>query len=239
MRTFFYYFYKKILMKPFFTLSTFLICSFIFAQDVAVNKVPDSLYREDQFYASLNYNLVQNKPSGYNQYSFSTGLSIGFIRDFPISKNRHWAFGTGFGYSYNNTKHNLIIEENSTDILYNVNSNYSKNKLVLHYLEVPLEIRWRNSTVNSHKFWRIYTGFKVSYLFASKSVYTINGSDDLIRNNKDLNKIQYGPYLSWGYNTINFYAYYGLNSLFKDTKLSNGEDLKLNNFNIGFIFYIL
>ena len=166
-------------------------------------------------------------------------MSLGFIRDFPISKNRHWAIGAGVGYSYNNIKHNLLIEDNGTDISYEVNSDYDKNKLVLHYVEFPLEIRWRNSTVDSHKFWRIYTGFKVSYLFASKSVYEFGSTNDIIRNNMDLNKIQYGPYLSWGYNTINFYAYYGLNPLFKDTKLSDGEDLKLNNFNVGFIFYIL
>lgn len=226
-------------MRTFFTLTTLFFCSIIFAQDVTVNKVSDSLYREDQFYASLNYNLLQNKPSGYSQYSFSTGLSFGFIRDFPVSKNRHWAIGVGAGYSYNNIKHNLIIEESDTDVTYNVDSSYDKNKLVLHYVEFPLEIRWRNSTAESHKFWRIYTGFKVSYLFGSKSVYKLDGNEDLIRKNNDLNKIQYGPYLSWGYNTINFYAYYGLNPLFKDTKLSNGDDLKLNNFNVGFIFYIL
>lgn len=226
-------------MKYLLTFTAVLFCSIIFAQDVTVTSVSDSLYREDQFYASLSYNLLQNRPSGYSQYSFSSGLSLGFIRDFPISKNRHWAIGTGLGYSYNNIKHNLIIDNTGTETSYEVNSGYDKNKLVLHYVEVPLEIRWRNSTVNSHKFWRIYTGFKVSYLFGSKSVYKFNGVNDINRNNKDLNKIQYGPYLSWGYNTINFYAYYGLNPLFKDTKVSNGDDLKLNNFNIGFIFYIL
>jgi hypothetical protein len=226
-------------MKSFFTLTTLFFCSIIFAQDATVNAVSDSLYREDQFYASLNYNLLQNKPAGYNQYSFSTGLSLGFIRDFPISKNKHWALGLGLGYSYNNIKHNLIIQEDLSDVTYNVNGNYDKNKLVLHYVEFPLEIRWRNSTPESHKFWRVYTGFKVSYLFGNKSVYKFEGNEDLIRDNSDLNKIQYGPYLSWGYNTINFYAYYGLNPLFKDAKLSNGEDLNLNNFNVGFIFYIL
>jgi hypothetical protein len=239
LRTFFYYFYKKNIMKSFFTLTTLFFCSIIFAQDATVNAVSDSLYREDQFYASLNYNLLQNKPAGYNQYSFSTGLSLGFIRDFPISKNKHWALGLGLGYSYNNIKHNLIIQEDLSDVTYNVNGNYDKNKLVLHYVEFPLEIRWRNSTPESHKFWRVYTGFKVSYLFGNKSVYKFEGNEDLIRDNSDLNKIQYGPYLSWGYNTINFYAYYGLNPLFKDAKLSNGEDLNLNNFNVGFIFYIL
>ena len=46
-------------MKSFFTLTTLFFCSIIFAQDATVNAVSDSLYREDQFYASLNYNLLQ------------------------------------------------------------------------------------------------------------------------------------------------------------------------------------
>lgn len=226
-------------MRTLFIFISLFFCICNFAQNETELQVSDSLYREDQFYASLNYNLLQNKPSGYSQYSFSTGLSVGFIRDFPISKNRHWAIGTGIGYSYSNIKHNILIEELGNDLSYNVSGNYDKNKLVLHYVDLPLEIQWRNSTMKSHKFWRIYTGFKVSYLFGNKSVLKFNGNEELIRKNNDLNKIQFGPYLSWGYNTINFYAYYGLNPLFKDTKLDNGEELKLNNFNVGFIFYIL
>jgi hypothetical protein len=34
-------------------------------------------------------------------------------------------------------------------------------------------------------------------------------------NNSDFNDFLYGVYLSGGYNTINLYAYYGLNPLFK------------------------
>ena len=41
----------------------------------------DSLYREDQFYASLSYNLIQNRPTGFKQFSFSPGITFGFLRD--------------------------------------------------------------------------------------------------------------------------------------------------------------
>ncbi len=33
-------------------------------------KVADSLFREDQFYIYVSYNLLQNKPANFSQFSF-------------------------------------------------------------------------------------------------------------------------------------------------------------------------
>jgi hypothetical protein len=227
-------------MKTFFTYLFLFVSYFVFSQTEIANVTEaDSLYREDQFYISLTYNSPQGRPSGYNQNSFSTGLSFGFLRDMPISKNRHWSIATGLGYAYNNIKHNFAVKTIADLTTYSVDDSYSKNKLVLHYLDLPLEIRWRNSTAESHRFWRIYTGFKASYIFANKTVFESSTANHTIRNNSDFNKLQYGPYLSFGYNTINLYAYYALNPLFKDVKTTSGENVDLKTFNIGFMFYIL
>lgn len=212
-----------------------------FSQEKEERTIPvDSLFREDQFYFSITYNLLRNAPSGYSQYSFSSGVTLGFLRDMPITKDRKWAIGLGLGYSYNDIKHNLkiAIDATSGQNSYSIDNSYNKSKLRLHYVELPLEIRWRNAGYESHKFWRIYTGFKVSYLFASKSIFESNTESYGIRNSNELTKIQYGPYLSVGYNTINMYAYYGLQSNFDNVKIE-GKDLGLNSFNVGFIFYIL
>ena len=212
-----------------------------FSQEKEERTIPvDSLFREDQFYFSITYNLLRNAPSGYSQYSFSSGVTLGFLRDMPITKDRKWAIGLGLGYSYNDIKHNLkiAIDATSGQNSYSIDNTYNKSKLRLHYVELPLEIRWRNASYESHKFWRIYTGFKVSYLFASKSIFESNTESYGIRNSNELTKIQYGPYLSVGYNTINMYAYYGLKSNFDNVKIE-GKDLGLNSFNVGFIFYIL
>lgn len=45
--------------------------------------------------------------------------------------------------------------------------------------------------------------------------------------------------LSVGYNTWNFYAYYGLNSFFKENTLLEGEQIELQSFQLGLMFYIL
>jgi hypothetical protein len=201
---------------------------FCFSQEIKLIEI-DSLYREDQFYASLSYNLIQNRPEGFKQFSFSPGVTFGFLRDFPISKNRHWAIAPGIGYSYNNIKQFI----NSEEIVGATENNTSENIRTIissHSIDFPLEIRWRNATPNSHSFWRIYTGFKTSYVFNSKLESTTENTKESILD--EINRWQYGAYISVGFNTWNPYIYYGINPIFK-------EGSKMSNFNVGFIFYIL
>ena len=227
-------------------LKIFLLCTAVnvFSQNTNLVSPPvkiDSLYREDQFYLGFTLNTLQNKPAGLTQNKFSFGATMGFLRDIPINKKRTIAIATGLGISYNNYNQNIAITELNQTHVYTIidpKTTYNKNKFSQFLVEVPIEFRWRTSTYESHKFWRIYGGFKMGYLLYDKSIYQdVNGKIS-ITNNKDFNKFQYGTYISAGYNTINVYAYYGLNSLFQSAKVGN-ESLDMNAMNIGIIFYIL
>ena len=201
----------------------------------------DSLYREDQFYFAFTYNTLQQKPVGLKQQKFSIGLSGGFLRDMPINKNRTKAFATGVGLSLNNYNQNLAITGTAQEANYAImdsQTSFDKNKFTQLLIDVPLEFRWRTSTYESYKFWRIYGGVKLSYLAYSKSVLNDSQGKTLITNNDDFNKFLYGLYLSAGYNTFNVYAYYGLNPIFKNLSIE-GEKAKMNTMNVGVIFYIL
>lgn len=204
--------------------------------------VADSLYREDQIYASIAYYLLQGKPGGFSQNSFSTNLTIGVLRDIPLNKARTYSIAAGLGYAYNNIKYNLKVSETTGGYNYEVvpENSFSRNKLVLHYAELPIEFRWRDSDGVSHKFWRVYLGFKVSLLFADKAEFESGGGDIKVRRNDDLNRFVYGAYLSAGWNTWNLYAYYGLNPIFKSSAtLPGGESIDLYSVNFGLMFYIL
>ena len=201
----------------------------------------DSLYREDQFYFSFTFTTLQNKPSGLTQDKFSSGFSLGFLRDFPINKTRTIAIAPGIGLAYNNYNQNLKISEQNNVLEYSIldsNSSFDKNKFSQLLVEVPIELRWRSSTFESHKFWRIYGGFKMGYLIYDKSIYEDVNGKIIVENNKNFNAFQYGTYLSVGYNSVNVYAYYGLNSLFQSAK-TNTESIDMNSINIGIMFYIL
>jgi hypothetical protein len=216
-------------------------CFSVFSQEEPNFSAIDSLYREDQFYAGISYNILRNKPIGVSQNSFSTGLIFGFLRDFPINKKRTFAIAPGLGFSYNNYKENLIVDNVNVAINYSTIESgtlYNKNKLALYYVDLPIEFRWRTSTFESHKFYRIYTGVKFSYLLLSQSIYTDQNQSFKINNNPDLNKLQYGAYISTGYNSWNLYAYYGFQKLFKNGNL-NTNPLGMNALNVGLMFYIL
>lgn len=202
----------------------------------------DSLYREDQFYLNITYNALQKQPAGVTQNKLSTGLGLGFLRDMPINKSRTVSIAAGLGYSLAIYNHNLGISEtnglNTYEVL-GVNETFTKNKMSFHQVDVPLEFRWRNSTPESHVFWRVYSGLKLSYLFYDEYKSVSSNGTIKLSNNKDLNQIQYGVYLTVGWNTWNFYAYYGLNPLLKSTAKIDNQPILMNTTNFGLMFYIL
>nr|WP_294780888.1 porin family protein [uncultured Flavobacterium sp.] len=202
----------------------------------------DSLYREDQFYFSVTYNMFTDVPVGFTQNKFSLGLSGGFLRDMPINKSRTVAIATGLGLSYQNYNQNLNISTDAAGtIIYAVNksSEFVSNRYRQYAVELPIEFRWRNSTYESTRFWRIYGGMKLSYIFSSTSFLNDGKTNYNINNNKDINNFQYGPYLSAGYNTWNLYIYYGLSPLFNTATTLSGEKVNMKTLNAGLIFYIL
>ncbi|WP_225036763.1 porin family protein [Winogradskyella sp. SM1960] len=201
-------------------------------------------YREDQFYASVTYNILNKKPDGIAQSGFSSGFHFGFIRDMPINNNRNVAIGLGIGASTNSyNQRNVLIEDIDNTVNFtNIDEgdyNVSKNKFTTYLVEVPLEIRWRTSNASDYNFWRIYTGFKVGYLLYNSSNFKSEVTDVKLSNSDGFNTIQYGLTLSAGYSTWNFHVYYGLNPIFDNGIQFEGEQIDMKSLKIGLMFYIL
>jgi hypothetical protein len=201
----------------------------------------DTKYREDQFYFGLTYNSLTHTPEDFNQTGFSPGFKLGFIRDFPINPQRNIAIGVGVGYAYNSYSGNIKISHTTLET-YNFeivsNNSFQKNRFSHQSIEIPIELRWRTSTPEIYKFWRIYAGFKASYIFASSYVYQSQEVTTRLKN-IDLNEWQYGLTLSMGYNNWNGFLYYGLNSLFGDAAKINENPLDVQSLKIGLMLYFL
>lgn len=229
-------------MRLFIQLLLLFPCLVLFSQEkkqISPFAAVDSLYREDQFYFGLTYNSLQKLPENFSQSGFSAGFHLGFLRDMPINKSRTFAIAAGLGVSYNKYRENLVVTQNDGVTTYQIveQDDFSRNKLEQVFAELPIEIRWRNSTPESHRFWRIYTGFKIRYLIYNKTVF-VGNEKTIVTNNNDFNKIQYGPMISFGFNTWNIHAYYGLNPLFKSATIA-GKQIDMRTLNLGLIFYIL
>ena len=202
------------------------------------NTTEKEKYLEDQIYISLTYNLLLNKPVLIDQNGFSGGFSMGFIKDFPFNKNRTFGVGLGVGYSYNALIQNLRISKNQEASVFEEAVNFNSNKLTLKSIDIPIEIRWRNSTSAKFKFWRIYSGVKFSYITSGKSKYKNSLETVETKNITELNRFQTGLTLAAGYGTWNLYLYYALNPIFNKALLNNTA-VNLKQFNIGVKFYIM
>ncbi|GGH44764.1 porin family protein [Mangrovimonas yunxiaonensis] len=204
----------------------------------------DKRYKEDQFYFAVTYNLMAQKPNNVSQTGFSSGFHLGGIKDMPINKRRNVALGLGLGLARNAFNHNLLIAKTESGKYEYLNLSesditHSKNRLINYLVELPLEFRWRTSTAESYKFWRIYTGVKLGYSFYNVAKYEGSLGSIKTRNLEQLNKFQYGLTLSFGYNTWNFHIYYALNPMFNDQAYVNDEQIAINEVRAGLIFYIL
>jgi hypothetical protein len=200
---------------------------------------PGDKYLEDQLYFGVTYNQLFSQPNTVVGSGFSYGISTGYIRDISLVKSGRMALGIGIGYAFDSMNHGFKIsnQNNSTVIEVDTN-NSSSNPFKIHSLEFPIEIRWRTSNANKYKFWRVYSGLKISYNLKNTFEYADNGIVDAFSNIERLNKVQYGLTLSAGYSTFNFTMYYGLTPIFKDVNIgTNGINTKV--IKLGLLFYIL
>lgn len=217
----------------------FIVCALVKSHSQEqLNTNLDEKYLEDQLYLSLNYAILTNKPAGLVQNGFSSGISLGFIKDIPINANRNLGFGLGLGYGFSSYIQNLKIDIANGVELFSLAENYNSNKLNFSFVEIPIEFRWRTSTVEKYKFWRIYSGVKLAYVLASKSTYVTDIQTLAIKNITSIAKFRYGLTLSAGYSTWNINFYYSLSPLFKNTTL-NGKEVDSKEFKVGIIFYVM
>ena len=202
--------------------------------------IKNTKYLEDQIYIGLSIISLSNLSDDVAQSGFSNSFGLGFIKDIPTNTKGNFAFGIGLGYGRSTYFQNIKITE-----LDNVNKfeiagdEVNKNKFSLHSIDIPLEIRLRTSTIDKYKFWRVYAGGKISYVFASNAKFKEAGNTVKIKGLSEINNLQYGLTLAVGYGTWNFNFYYGLRDLFSNAKLDGITPIEIRDLRIGLIFYIL
>jgi hypothetical protein len=204
----------------------------------------DSLYREDQFYFGINYNILSNKPIGVEVQGLSGGVQFGYLRDMPINKRRNIAIAVGAGLSFDTYGQNLFIGEEITGetiftVLNSSEVSYDRNRMSVYTIDAPIEFRWRSSTAAIYKFWRVYAGVKFGYAYHYKTTFKQPDTEVFLTNIPEFQPLRLGATLSFGYNTFNFYAHYSLNPFFKDATATDGQDVAIKTIKLGLIFYLL
>ena len=206
------------------------------AQEIAIEK-----YREDQIYLGGTFLSIIRNQSEFFQRGISSHFQIGFIRDMPISKDGQWAFGLGFGYSTTQYNSNLLrIDPKDQDkIEYQLSTNtVTGNSMSFGFqsIELPIEFRWRTSSPTAYQFWRIYGGTKFLWNFSGRTKFEGQNTSIL----SEINRLSNEVFLSFGYNTWNFYLAYETNAVLTDLSIVGQEkNLRINALKLGLIFFLL
>lgn len=222
----------------------FLSAAALFAQQETSVDSLDNKYREDQFYVGITYNVLLNKPESVQSRGLTGSVHFGYLRDMPINKRRNIAIAIGAGISFDEYGNTLFIGETTQNetIFTSLDESqvtFDRNRFSTASIEVPLELRWRSSTAATYKFWRVYGGLRFGYAYWHKASFKQDNNDVVQTDIPEFNKLRLGATLSFGYNTVNFYAYYGINPFFDNATTTNGTQIDMTALKLGLIFYIL
>jgi hypothetical protein len=140
---------------------------------------------------------------GSEKFTINPGLGLG-LENFFFQDNIRL---DGFGDSL------YVFEENGTGY------NYRKSKLSANYIDLPLELRFRSSTIDRRAI-KIALGVKGGILFRAhtKNKYDFEGNTFKEKWIHDLhvNRFRYGWTGRVGYGKMLFFGYYSLSNLFRE-----------------------
>lgn len=215
-----------------------------FSQEASPETDLDSLYREDQFYAGVTYNLLFNRPSGVQLQGLSGGVHFGYLRDMPINEQRNISVAIGAGLAFDQYGQNLFVGERGDGstifrVINDAEVTFDTNRLSTAVVEAPIEFRWRTSSTSVYKFWRVYAGFRVGYAYWYRTTFKQPGNNVNQTNIPEFDRLRLGATVSFGYSTFNFHAYYGINPFFENATTENGQEVGIKTLKVGIMFYIL
>ena len=217
-------------------LTIILIFPFKLRSQKTVKQNDSIFYREDQIYFGASLLLLNTNQDDLKMRGLSRHFQFGLMRDIPLTKSGKLSSGLGLGISFEKFTTNLIPLENgiySFDLENNINSFFSVS---VKSFEIPFAIRWRNSTNLDYAFWRIYGGIKINWNFQNKATENLNFKTT----NQEINTFATNAFLSFGYNTWNFYLSYPLTPIF-NSKItnSNNSSIRISPIKVGLIFFVL
>ncbi len=164
---------------------------------------------------------------------------MGFLRDFPLTQKGNKAIALGFGYGHLRLINNINVEKSLAGYTYSLPEAQRalRNVFSYHQLQLPVELRWRNSTLSDYAFWRVYLGYRFSYQFGAQYDPFFGPK---IRLKQQLSPWQHSLGLALGFNTWNLRVDYSFTPLLKKSiETSTGRSLTIFPVQVGLIFYLL
>lgn len=191
--------------------------SAVFSQQIVTN----STIKKFGIGMDINADFWPDMPDGIDSKGLSRGINLFGMYNHSF-KNSMFSFAVGLGLGTHNLYLNGQVDMNSPDTTRFIkiadSVNYKKNKLMVSYLDLPFELRFKTK-----KEFRMAIGFKAGILLGKNTKYKgdnptfPNTGEMIIKSNylPNLQKYRYGPTFRIGYKWFNLFAFYQLSDLFK------------------------
>ncbi len=194
----------------------------------------------DRLIIELTHDNWLNKPAYIETKWFSRGFNAFMMWDVPLTKNGTISVAPGFGISNTNVFTNVLIQRSAldgstyfniipdyvlnettpNDLTDSVRLEYSKSKLAVSSLDIPLELRFRTNPHKGKPF-KLALGARIGYVVNAHTKYKgddyRDGSDRSVTLKEsvlNINRFKYGVTARIGYGNFNIFGFYSLSKLF-------------------------
>jgi len=180
----------------------------------------------------LNNDMGFDMPEGYEymdlRYEKSTNVAINLIeQNFNLIQN-HFGVTTGLGVEWQNYRfdNNAIFttdEDGVTGGFYEGEKNYTKSKLVVNYLNLPILFEYQTNRFSKKNSFHIGAGLLTGLRIGSHTKMVYEDGKKQKEKYKDDDGFDINPFkfalmtrIGWG--IINLYGNYNLNTLFEENR---------------------
>jgi len=209
-----------------------VVSNFITAQNIII---PDSNSTYDEV-SKLNISPIKFS-SNYFVLTYINFTSTSEYIKLRSSRNREFSYYSLIPLLKNHKKFNISLGLNVD--WFNISSkmkvtsmlpdtSYDKNKMVLTYLNIPLELKFKFSHAIN-----LGIGFKGGLLLYADNKYKLGNTKGKIQLESGITKWDYGTYINIGWKFLSVFGSYNINSLFNST---NAPDI--NTWSIGLAIMI-
>jgi len=200
--------------------------------------VPEKNKGKDIIILDLFTDLWQDTPKQADARAINQGVNLYGMLNFPIGMT-NFSLSCGLGLSSHNfysdaiavLGRNVSNQLDGTTVFiklgdfYGTKVDYSVNKINFTYIEIPLEIRFKNRAERNKRV-KFSAGFKLGYNISNHSKYrgddVLEMTTDVITlkksNIKYINNWNYGITARIGYGMYNIMASYSLSKIFEKGK---------------------
>ena len=196
----------------FFFLALFSVTLFAQEEDLDVS---NRFGKADRLMIDLYNDTWLGAPDTIDFKGYNPGVAFNVVKDFPFGAT-NFSFAIGIGVGTHNMRYNASIYTDPVSF-----ENYFVNrvdtpkqyKMVLSYIDIPAEIRFRTKRDNV---FRIAIGGKIGYNINNHIKHVDDDFKVKTYEVPYLNMLRYGVTARVGYKMFNLYVYYGLSTLFEE-----------------------